>query len=103
MLDLHGGHFAVIVVIEVTVNALLVATIGEIELRAERDTQPQGSLAHLQHQGAPRFSCSEALATSFCEIGCSEIKRMPWLARFSANSSASRIASSGFTSNVEQM
>src|ERR1700685_1097443 len=38
MLDLHRGHLTVIVVIEIAVHALLVATVGKVELRAEGDS-----------------------------------------------------------------
>ena len=39
ILDLGGGHLAMIVVIEIAVHAALVAAVGQIELRAERDVQ----------------------------------------------------------------
>jgi hypothetical protein len=47
MLDFGCSHLTVIVVIEITVDALLVAAVGEIELRAERHAQPQRPVAHL--------------------------------------------------------
>src|ERR1022692_2962099 len=101
MLDFGGGHLTVIIVIEVAVNALFVAAVGEIELYAEGNAQPQRPGAHFLHQRAHRCGCSctgELLA-----IGSSEISRMPCFANSSASAWASRSASSGFTWNSEQM
>jgi hypothetical protein len=39
MFDLRRGHFTMIVVIEVAVDALFVAAVGEIKLHAERNAQ----------------------------------------------------------------
>src|ERR1039458_7232189 len=75
MLDFGGGHLTVIIVIEVAVNALFVAAVGEIELYAEGNAQPQRPVAHFLHQRAHLCGCSctgELLA-----IGSSEIRRMP--------------------------
>src|SRR5271170_4749973 len=100
MLDLDGRHLPMIVVIKVAVDALLVAAVGEIELHAVRNAQPQRPLAHLLHEHAHRGSCTDAAGFG---IGCSEISRMPCRARSSARALASRIASAGCTSNSEQM
>ena len=50
ILDLGECHLAVIVVIEITVHAPLVAAVGEVELRAERDAKAQRPGTHLPHQ-----------------------------------------------------
>src|SRR5262245_14865966 len=50
--DLGGVHLAMIVMIEVTVDAPFIASIGEIELHAEGDLLFQRLLAHLQEQPA---------------------------------------------------
>ena len=52
ILDLGGRHLAVIVVIEVAVHAPLVAAVGEVELRAERDAKAQRPGTHFPHQRA---------------------------------------------------
>src|SRR5580693_913183 len=38
MFDFSGGHLAVIIVVEVTMNATLVATVGQVELDAQGNT-----------------------------------------------------------------
>src|SRR5208282_2327714 len=106
VLDFDSGHLPVVVVIKVAVNALLVAAVGQIKLHTEGNAQPQRPVAYLLHYRAHRCcgSCtSGVLAIGCSEIGCSEIRRMPCLAKSSASASASRSASSGFTSNSEQM
>ena len=56
-LDLRRGHLAVIVVVEITMNALFVAAIGQVQLHAERNPQSKRLGAHLLHQGAHFGSC----------------------------------------------
>ena len=100
MLNLGGSHFAVIVVIEIAVNALLVAAISKIKLDAERNTQAQRPFAHLLQQRAHRVTGADELTWA---IGSCESSKMPCFARSAASASASRIASSGCTSNSEQI
>src|SRR5580698_8950878 len=102
MLDLSGGHLAVIVMIEIAVNALLVAAVSKIQLRRERDAQALCPVAHLLQQRAHGCVCSRE-GVPLPVIGCSETTSMPCWARFSASASASRIASSGWTTNSVQM
>ena len=94
VLDFRRGHLTVVLVIEIAVNTLLIATVSEINLRAEGNAQPQRPLAHLLHQGAHGCCCSctgaPVLAIGCSEIGCSEIRRMPCLAKSWARDSASR-------------
>src|SRR5579884_3010012 len=45
--DLGGGHFAMIVVIEITVNTAFVTTIGHIKLDTERHSQFERPRVHL--------------------------------------------------------
>ena len=52
ILDLGERHLAVIVVIEVAVHAPLVAAVGQVELRAERDAKAQRPGTHFPHQRA---------------------------------------------------
>ena len=97
-LDLRGCHFPVIVVIEIAVDAALVAAIGDVEMHADRDAQLQGFLIHLIHQA---HSASVGLADGL-SIGSSEISRIPWRDNSSTNCSVSRRAESGSTSNSRQ-
>ena len=46
---LGRSHFAVIVVIEITVHAPLVAPIGDIQLSAQGHSQREGAAVHLFH------------------------------------------------------
>src|SRR5438132_1419843 len=38
VLDLGGGHLALVVVVEITVHAALVAAVGDVDMNAEWDT-----------------------------------------------------------------
>src|ERR1700733_10018196 len=108
MFDFDGGHLAVVIVVEVAVDAVLVAAVGEIKLHAERNAQPQRPVAHFLHQHAHLCLCRSSgdcasTGASGLAIGSSEISKMPCWARSLASTSASRMASSGCTSNSEQM
>ena len=48
-LDFRGGHLSVIVVVEVAMDAALVAAIGQIQLHAERNVQFEGLGGHFRH------------------------------------------------------
>src|SRR5437879_7660696 len=87
VLDLGGGHLAVVVVIEIAVNALLVAAVGKIEVRAERHAQPLRPFPHLLHKRAHGRSCS--FAGGIFAMGSSEINKMPCLPRSPASASPS--------------
>src|SRR5579864_4919956 len=95
MFDLHRCHLAMICVVEITMNTPFIAAIGQIELHAERDIPCQRLLSHLFEQSA-HFDSPRTM-------GCSDICRIPWLARSRAKVSASRSASSGSISNSEQI
>ena len=69
--DLGRGHLAVVVVIQIAVNATLVATVGDVEMHADRDAEPQRLLIHLR-QKAHRASGGGGEG-----MGCSETRRMP--------------------------
>ena len=56
-LDFGGGHLAVVVVIEIAVDAALVAAVGEIELHRERNA--------LRPARDPRPACIRALIGPF--------------------------------------
>jgi hypothetical protein len=100
VLDLRGGHLAMVVVIEIAVHTALVAAVGQIELDAERDVQLQRLIRHLLQQSAHRDSPAPGLRGG---IGSSEICRISWLANSRARDSASCNASAGSTSNSRQM
>src|SRR5262249_54884068 len=54
VLDLGERHLTVIIVIEIAVDAPLVAAVRDVELHAERDAQAERLGAHLLHQRAHR-------------------------------------------------
>jgi hypothetical protein len=47
--DFGSGHLPVVVVVEIAMNALFVAAVGEIELHAEGNAQPPRPIAHFLH------------------------------------------------------
>src|ERR1700676_5372123 len=49
ILDFGGGHLAVIFMIEITMDAPLVATIGQVQLDSERNSQLERFGAHFFH------------------------------------------------------
>ena len=55
-LDLGERHLAVIVRVEITVNAPLVAPVRQMEVHAQRNPEAQRFRAHLAHQAAQRVS-----------------------------------------------
>src|SRR5215831_2312329 len=89
MLDLRSCHLAMILMVEITMHTPLIAPIGQIELHAERDVPRQCLPGHLLEQSA-HFDFPRA-------IGCSDICRIPWLARSRASVSASCSASAAST------
>ena len=80
-LDLGGGHLAVIVMIQIAVNAAFVAAVSDIEMNRHGHAQIQGPLAHFLHQAhaASVGAAEEALS------GISETIKMPWLESSSTN------------------
>ena len=65
-LDLRSSHLPMIVVIEVTMHAALIATIGEIKLYIERDVKPLRLSGHFLHQPA---HCRSPRKTAGSEMG----------------------------------
>src|SRR5206468_9333699 len=61
--DLGRGHFAVVVVVEIAVDAPLIAAVSNVQLDAQGDAQFERSCAHFLHQAH--------------DIGSSETFRMP--------------------------
>src|SRR6202008_123371 len=98
--DFRRGHLAVIVVIEITMNAPFVASIGQVDLNAERNVKPQRLRGYLFEKAAHRGSPGGEFR---CGIGCSETCRISWLASSRARVSASCSASARSTSNSGQM
>src|SRR6185312_10472651 len=85
---LHFGrrHLAVIVVVEITVNAALVAALCQIEVHGEGDAIRHRAIADAVHQGSRHsYTCSATVTT-------------PAAASERTNSSTSRRATSGSTS-----
>src|SRR5580693_9232260 len=95
--DLGRGHLSVVVVIQIAVNATLIATVGDVQMHADWDTEPQRLLVHLRQQ-AHRASGGVGEG-----MGCSETRRMPCCDRSLTNCSASCPASAGSTSNSGQI
>src|SRR5579871_1383747 len=95
--DLCQRHLAVIIVVQITMHAALVAAIGDIQLDAERDIQPQCLRCHLLHEAAHRESPADS------EIGASESCRISCPASCWARETASCNATAGSTSNSRQM
>jgi hypothetical protein len=95
VLDFGGSHFAVIVVIEIAMNAALVTPIGDIDVHGQRDAQRHGFLVHF-HKQAHRVS---ALPGFNSWMGRSETSRTPCSDSWLTNCSASRRATSGSISN----
>src|ERR1700720_1772009 len=89
-----GGHFAVIVVIEITMHATLVTAISDIHVYGEGNAQVKGLLTDLTHQ--THYTAS---ATN----GWFETIRMPWLESSATNRSASAWAWFGSISNSSQI
>jgi hypothetical protein len=50
VLDFGGGHLAVIVVIEITMHAALVAAIGDVHVHGDGHAQVKCFLAYISHQ-----------------------------------------------------
>src|SRR5579862_79847 len=98
--DLRGGHFTVVVVIQIAVYTSLVAAIGQIQLHGQRYAQPERPGTHLPHQRTHVCSLGGVPGSA---MGESETTRIPWLARSLTNSSASCSAAAGSTSNSAQM
>src|SRR5215475_12817004 len=99
MFDLGGGHLAVVVMVQIAVDAAFVAAIGNIELNSHRNIEAQGLRLQLHHQLAHRTPPADGAVT----IGCSDTSRIPWLASSRARISASCSASCGATSNSGQI
>src|SRR3954469_9415854 len=95
VLDLRCGHLAVILMVEIAMNASLVTAVSQIHLHAERDILRQGLLGHLLQQSTHRDSPPAGFSGT---IGCSDIRRIPWPASSRARVSASRSASDASTS-----
>src|SRR5208282_1106329 len=101
MFDLRRRHLAVIVVIEITMDAALVAAISQVDLNAERDIPGQRFVRHLLHELAHR--ASPAGGFRLVSIGVSESCMISWRANSRARFSASCRATPGSTSNSGQM
>ena len=72
ILYLCGGHLAVIVVVQVTVDAAFVAAVGHVQMDVDGNAQFHCFIVHLLHQthrGVPT-------GTGF-SMGASETSRMP--------------------------
>src|ERR1019366_5306784 len=85
ILDLGRGHFAVIVMIQIAMDAALVTAISQVQVSVQRNAMLQRRSAHLGQQGTHGVSSLRGLEA----IGWSETSRMPSWARPSKNSSAS--------------
>src|SRR5678815_540910 len=96
-LDLRGRHFAVVVVIEVAMNAALVAPVGEIEMSGEWNARIEGPLRHFLNES--HRAGSRRAADS---MGWSETRRMPCCESSSTKRSESWRAWSLVTSNSWQ-
>jgi hypothetical protein len=48
--DLRGRHLAMIVMIEIAVNAAFIAAIGDVKVRGERYSSFERALRHLLHE-----------------------------------------------------
>src|ERR1700731_1112456 len=96
--DFGRGHLAVIVVIEVAVDAAFVAPISNVQMHAERNAEAERLLIHLR-QKAHRATAAGGESM----MGCADMVRMPCWQRSSTNCSASRLAWSGSTSNSGQI
>src|SRR5271165_5350154 len=96
MLDFRRSHLAVIVVVEIAVNAALVTPVSQVNLHGQRDTQGHRLLGHLLHKVAHRATPEAAFRGG---IGSSETCRISWLASSRARASASCKATAGSTSN----
>ena len=59
--DFGGGHLAVIVVIEITMHAALVAAIRDVQMHGEGHAQIERLLAHLAHQAHRAVSAVKRL------------------------------------------
>src|SRR5271156_4048693 len=90
--DLFVAHFAQVIVIEVAMDAALVAAPGNVEVNAERD-------AELDRLGVEVLEDS-AHARS-CPMGWSASRRIPSCASCSTSSTASRYAVSASISNSD--
>src|SRR5438067_9321866 len=77
-----------VVVVEIAVHAALVAAVGDVEVHAEGNSELQGALVHLLHQGH-----------AASPMGRSETSRIPCFESSSTNCSASERATPGSTSN----
>src|SRR5207247_346503 len=86
VLDLGRGHFAVVVVVQITVDAPLITSEGHVQLDAQRNAQFERFRAHFLHQAH--------------RMGSSESFRMPCAASSWTKLSASFMASSRVTSNA---
>src|SRR5205814_6766513 len=73
VLNLGGGHLAMIVVVQIAMNASLIAAVGQVQLNVERNVQPLGLRRHLLQQTAHRDAPVPGLAGA---IGSSEISRI---------------------------
>src|SRR5580692_2220527 len=95
--NLGRGHLAVIVMIEIAMNAPFIATVSDVEMHADGNAQPERLLIHL---GQKTHAASGGDAAV---MGFSETRRMPCWARSFTNISASRPACSASTSNSRQI
>src|SRR5205085_9760038 len=87
--DLGGGQFALVLVVEVAVDATFVAAVREVQMRAQGNAQFQGADSHLLHQ---------AHGVDSPPAGWSDSLRMPCSASSDTSTRASASAVSGSTS-----
>src|SRR5208282_2949238 len=97
--DFGRGHLAVVVVIQIAVDATLVATVSDVQMHADRNAQAQGLLVHL----CQKAHCASGGEAGKFVMGWSDTMRMPCWERSFTNCSASRPAWSGSTSNSGQI
>ena len=104
-LDLARRHLAVIVVIEVAVDAPLVAPVGEIEVHGQRNAVRERPIPDPLHEVAHHTipSARPSAPSSASTMASAEVRRMPWLDSSLTNSSTSRAALSPSTSNSRQI
>src|SRR5208283_5296759 len=104
-LDFDGRHLAVVVMIEITMHAALVAAIGDVNVHGDGHAQVKCLLAHFAHQahqGASWFVSRFVSRFVSDDTGWLETRRIPWLESSGTNSSASACACTGSTSNCPQ-
>ena len=104
-LDFPGRHLPMILMIEITMPAALVAAVSDVHMNAQRHSVHQRLVVHLMQQahrlpGSPDRSLDGTGAT--VPNGSSETSKIPWAASSRTNWFASAEASSEVTLNCGQ-